>query len=53
MPYRVIAPWLAAPAIGEERFAPRGLVPPNQYVDAEELLSYVKQNGMETVPRRE
>jgi hypothetical protein len=49
--YTPVAPAvLAAQAIAEGRFAPRGLVPPNQYVDAEALLGYLDQAGVKTVP---
>jgi len=48
--YTPIAPAvLAARAIAEGRFAPRGLVPPNKYVDPEELLAYLARIGVATV----
>jgi hypothetical protein len=48
--YTPIAPAvLAARAIAEGRFAPRGLVPPDQYVDSDELLAYLRGVGVETV----
>jgi hypothetical protein len=49
--YTPVAPAvLAAQAIAEGRFAPRGLVAPNQYVDAEELIAYLDSVGVKTVP---
>jgi hypothetical protein len=48
--YTPIAPAvLAVRAMAEGRFAPRGLVPPNQYVAPDELLGWLKRNGVETV----
>lgn len=49
--YTPIAPAvLAARAIAEGRFEPRGVVPPNCYVEPEELLKYLGDLGIETVP---
>jgi hypothetical protein len=48
--YTPIAPAvLAARAIAEGRFAPTGVVPPNQYVDPGALLAYLGGIGVETV----
>jgi hypothetical protein len=48
--YTPIAPAvLATLALAQDRFEPRGLVPPNQYVDAEALLAYLARVGVETV----
>lgn len=40
---------LAARAIAEGRFAPRGLVPPDQHVEPAELIDYLRVIGVETV----
>ena len=40
---------LAARAIAEGRFAPRGLVPPDQHVEPGELTDYLRTIGVETV----
>ena len=48
--YTPIAPAvLAALAIAQGRFEPRGLVPADRYVDPDELLAYLAANGVETV----
>ena len=40
---------LAALALAKDRFEPRGMVPPNLYVDPEELLAYLGRVGVQTV----
>ena len=48
--YTPIAPAvLAALALANDRFEPRGIVPPNLYVDPEELLAYLGRVGVQTV----
>ena len=48
--YTPIAPAvLAALAIAQGRFGPRGLVKPSEYVAADELLGYLDRNGVNTV----
>ena len=41
---------IAARAIAEGRFAPTGLVPADEQVEAEELLAYLQALGVELVP---
>jgi len=49
--YTPIAPAvLAARALAEGRFQSRGLVPPDLYVDPEELLAYLGTLGVNTLP---
>jgi hypothetical protein len=49
--YTSIAPAvLAARAIAEDRFEPRGLVPPDRYVEPDALLGYLGGIGVQTVP---
>ncbi len=40
---------LAARAIAEGRFEPKGVVPPDCYVEPEELLAYLEAIGVRTV----
>ena len=40
---------LAAQALAADRFAPRGLVPPDQYVDPDDLLAYLDRIGVKTI----
>lgn len=48
--YTPIAPAvLAALALAQDRFEPRGLVPPDKYVDANTLLAYLDRNGVTLV----
>jgi len=48
--YTPIAPaMLAARALAEGRFQPRGLVPPNLYVEPSELLAYLGTLGVKTL----
>ena len=48
--YTPIAPAiLAAQALAADRFTPRGLVPPDQYVDPDELVDYLKGNDVHLV----
>jgi saccharopine dehydrogenase-like NADP-dependent oxidoreductase len=48
--YTPIAPAvLAVRAIAEGRFAPTGIVPPNRYVDPDDLLAYLEAIGVRTV----
>lgn len=48
--YTPIAPAvLAALALAEDRFEPRGLAPPDRYVEADTLLAYLDRSGVTLV----